>query len=406
MSNRRYFEHRSVWLLGVVLAAGLGCMTNSTRTPIARTINPPASRTDAAPSGSPAPIDPEAPRPGPPIEGGTTDGGAAPCIAPAGDRKSAGEPCACDLECATGFCQEGVCCSGSTCGKRALGAPCQRTDQCDSGQCSDGVCCNVACSGSCVSCNQPDRTGECMPVPAGQKDPREACRIEAAETCGFSGFCNGQGGCAKYAPGTACGGGVCSGPRTFVPGGECDGEGLCVKGQALECTPFNCEGGNCRASCVADADCVPPNVCSGGRCGLRGKGQTCTAGDQCQSTFCVDGVCCEDACAGRCQFCASPAARGTCTPVRAGAPDPRAAAGVTDPALICVDQGVVAPGPLPEHRVPVTVFLTVRAVDYADDAGIAVQAVRHSPLRPRAQQRAAPRPVRRASRRRGRGRRR
>ena len=31
---------------------------------------------------------------------------------------------------------------------------------------------------ACVSCNQPDRTGECMPVPAGQKDPREACRKE------------------------------------------------------------------------------------------------------------------------------------------------------------------------------------------------------------------------------------
>ena len=90
---------------------------------------------------------------------------------------------------------------------------------------------------------------------------------------------------------------------------------------------------------MADADCVPPHVCVAGKCGLRGNGQACTASDQCQSRFCVDGVCCENACAGRCQFCASPASRGSCQPVRSGAPDPRAAAGVTDPARVCVDQG-------------------------------------------------------------------
>ena len=85
-----------------------------------------------------------------------------------------------------------------------------------------------------------------------------------------------------------------------MPAGECDGDGVCVKGMALECTPFTCEGASCRSSCVADADCVPPNICADGRCGLRGKGQACTAGEQCQTGFCVDGVCCESACAGRC----------------------------------------------------------------------------------------------------------
>src|SRR6185436_18894773 len=118
----------------------------------------------------------------------------------------------------------------------------------------------------------------------------------------------------------------------------------CVKGEPLECTPFTCEATTCRSSCVTDADCVPPNVCNQGRCGLRGKGQSCTAGDQCQTGFCVDGVCCDTACTGKCQFCAQPNARGTCTPVRAGAPDPRAAAGVTDPARVCVDQGVASCG--------------------------------------------------------------
>ncbi len=332
---RRFLSLLGVGLAAVLAMVAAGCMTSSRRTPGATPLEPPAGRPADGGSG-PSTIDPPVqPRP---------DGGGNVCPGPVGIPKNAGEACACDGECAPGFCQEGTCCSESSCGKRALGSPCQRPEQCESGQCADGVCCNVACAGTCVSCNQPDRTGECMPVPAGQKDPRDQCRQEAEETCGLSGWCNGQGGCAKYAPGTACGASSCSGPRTFIPGGECDGEGVCVKGAALECTPFNCEAGSCRSSCVADADCVPPNVCAGGRCGLRGLGQTCAAGDQCQTSFCVDGVCCENACTGRCSFCASPSSRGTCAPVRAGAPDPRAAAGVNDPALVCLDEGVASCG--------------------------------------------------------------
>jgi hypothetical protein len=227
---------------------------------------------------------------------------------------------------------------------RTPGSACERGTDCDSGACSDGVCCNVACGGSCVGCNLPGHAGECIPVPTGQKDPRGVCRAEAPDSCGQSGLCNGQGGCAKFPPGTPCGGAACTGPRTFLPGSECDGDGMCVKGMAIDCTPFNCESAACRSSCVTDADCVPPNVCQTGKCGRRGEGQACTANDQCLSGFCVDGVCCENACTGRCQFCGSPAARGKCTSVRAGAPDPRASAGVTDPARVCLDQGAASCG--------------------------------------------------------------
>jgi hypothetical protein len=287
----------------------------------------PATMVDAPASGPP---------PGP---DGALDGGVPVCETPSTLRRQAGESCVCDNECATGFCQEGACCTGNICGRRAPGEPCQRADQCDSGHCADGVCCNVACTGSCVSCNQPDRTGECIPVPAGQMDPHEVCRRDTEESCGLSGFCNGQGGCARYASGTACGVATCSGPRTFVPEGECDGEGLCIEGQAIDCTPFTCEANDCRSSCLTDTDCVPPSVCAAGQCGLRGKGQSCGAGVECESGFCVDGVCCDSPCTGRCSFCASPSTRGICSPVRAGAPDPRASVGGIDPALVCRDQG-------------------------------------------------------------------
>src|SRR5688572_7634755 len=130
MSHRRCFDHRSAGLLGVVLAIALvpvlGCMTNSARTPVSRTINPPAGPAggggDAGPPGPPAALDGGADGgPGPSIEGPAIDAAA---VCPVeGPRRNAGEPCVCDGQCATGFCQEGSCCNGSTCGKRALGAP-------------------------------------------------------------------------------------------------------------------------------------------------------------------------------------------------------------------------------------------------------------------------------------------
>jgi hypothetical protein len=299
MCRERYFSFLLLSLaLGSILAAGCDTKPVNSR---AIGVMPPTNRPDG---GRPLPILDAAPSSTPPA--GNTDG----------PPPSAG----------------------------SSGAACERGEECESGYCSDGVCCNVACGGSCVSCNQAGRAGECVPVPSGQKDLRGTCRTEPAESCGQSGFCNGLGGCAKFAPGTACGVASCTGPRTFLPAGECDGDGVCVKGMAIECTPFNCENGACRGSCVRDADCVPPNVCLLGRCGLRGEGQTCTAGEQCQSGFCVDGVCCENACTGRCQFCASPNARGKCMAVRAGAPDPRASAGITDSARACLDQGVASCG--------------------------------------------------------------
>ena len=109
-----------------------------------------------------------------------------------------------------------------------LGAECELAADCQSGFCADGVCCNVACTGACVSCNQSDQMGECVPVPAGGEDPHNVCRKDSPETCGQSGFCNGQGGCAKYAAGTTCELSSCDGREKFVPASLCDGEGTCV----------------------------------------------------------------------------------------------------------------------------------------------------------------------------------
>lgn len=64
-------------------------------------------------------------------------------------------------------------------------------------------------------------------------------------------------------------------------------------------------------------------------------GGQCGQGSDCLSGFCVDGVCCNEACTGRCVSCALAGRVGTCWPVDTGAPDPRG---------LCVDQGPASCG--------------------------------------------------------------
>jgi hypothetical protein len=310
-------------VFGALLGALLGCDTRTVNTRVRHHTQSPAGGMPDAADGRYAPPPPPptpTPTPTPRLDAPTS---ATPVDAPAAGSDN----------------RDGPVKAPST-----IGSACDLDDQCETGFCADGICCNVACRGTCVSCNLPGREGECVPVSAGQPDPRSGCTAEPVGSCGTSGFCNGQGGCAKYPPGTACGSNTCTGPHTFLPAGECDGDGTCVAGAALECTPFSCVTGSCRYSCVQNADCVPPNECIQGRCGLRGNGQSCTSDDQCSTGFCVDGVCCENECSGRCQFCASPNSRGLCENVRMGARDPRTAAGEEDPSLACQDEGAESCG--------------------------------------------------------------
>jgi hypothetical protein len=241
--------------------------------------------------------------------------------------------CTNDAECAGAKCEAG------SCGQKPLGAACVKADECESNICTDGVCCNIACTGPCVSCREAGNVGVCSPAAAGRTDPHGLCKVEPLETCGLTGLCNGQGGCARVAVGTICRPGSCSG-ATFNPPSACDEDGSCAAGTPTTCAPFLCDDAVCRGTCTNNDQCLTPAVCTNGSCGPKAIGQTCKANNECASYFCVDGVCCNSACTGLCSSCALPNAPGRCTVVPAGVPDPRAGAGITDPARACIDQGV------------------------------------------------------------------
>ncbi|HXU83751.1 MAG TPA: hypothetical protein VN914_20295, partial [Polyangia bacterium] len=220
---------------------------------------------------------------------------------------------------------------------KPLGAACGCGDECASGFCADGVCCNTRCNGACVSCNQVGQQGECAAVRAGATDPHAVCKKEDPASCGYDGTCTGGGACSRHRAGTICKAPACSGSG-LTPASSCDGNGTCLAGSPINCSPSVCADGACKVVCTSNADCATPGMCTGGSCGLRGLGQPCTSTGQCKSGFCADGVCCSEACTGQCRFCALPIALGRCVDVPADTPDPRVARGVTDPELICAAQ--------------------------------------------------------------------
>jgi hypothetical protein len=79
---------------------------------------------------------------------------------------------------------------------------------------------------------------------------------------------------------------------------------------------------NVTAGTDPDGECGTNELCDGaGTCRKKTDGAPCSAGAECESTFCVDDVCCESACTNDCTACAGALtglADGNCGPVPEG----------------------------------------------------------------------------------------
>lgn len=247
--------------------------------------------------------------------------------------KCAAAPCADGAECASGSCQEGICCDapcdgaclactqtltgepdgvcaplldqssapecsseggcgevpgyckcadgiqngdetdvdcGGVCGSTCgNGSICADGGDCVSGNCVGGLCCNESCGGACEACDTADHLGLCLPVAPGQ--PHASC--QGTSVCGVS------GACAK-------------------PTGEpCAQDGECAS-NLCNGSPAVC------AACTVSTDCEGDAACVEGGCFAKvDKGAPCLGAEGCTTGFCVDGVCCESACNGLCMSC-------------------------------------------------------------------------------------------------------
>jgi hypothetical protein len=275
--------------------------------------------------------------------GGATDGVCSPavagspgsptCAATLGCTGLSGDcsPCGGDSQCAsTHYCNaDGACTAqkdqGDAC-DLAADADCKLPGcrACPSGHCVDGVCCESACDATCEACVDTltgSPSGRCDPIPGGE-DPAGECEPSPGypNDCGADGACSGERSCRAYAtPTTACGETACS--DGVVSGQLCDGSGQCREDTA-PCAPYLCDGSACGTSCGSDVDCAPERAYCTPRATCAEKqpaGEPCTGPEQCESTFCTDGVCCESACGAQCEACAEPGSEGRCSAVT-GAP--------------------------------------------------------------------------------------
>ena len=224
--------------------------------------------------------------------------------------------CTASADCATGYV-----CNAGACALKTPGTACGTATECASGFCQQGVCCTSACTQTCQSCAVAGTAGTCSNIPAASAPtPATQCTDTGAIGCGTNGLCDGTGKCQLYATGTQCAGATCVGD-TLTPVRTCDGAGTCKTVTSTLCDPYACgASGACNTTCTTGADCTSPASCTGTSCGKLAIGQPCTAAAMCNSGFCAQGVCCNNACATTCSSCALSGTVGTCTSITGGQP--------------------------------------------------------------------------------------
>lgn len=165
------------------------------------------------------------------------------------------------------------------------GGVCAQAVECASGFCVDGVCCEDVCAGPCHACSAAKKgggvDGVCGPIAAGT-DPDDDCAADGASTCKQNGTCDGDGACAIWPAGTVCEAASCSGSAQQAAS-LCDGLGTCVAGAVMSCAAGDvCDPAT--GGCVEAGDAGtggapidagaggPPSVAFGGcGCGAAGS---------------------------------------------------------------------------------------------------------------------------------------
>lgn len=105
------------------------------------------------------------------------------------------------------------------------------------------------------------------------------------------------------------------------PTGGSGGEASCTTDadcEARSCRTVSCEEGACVTTPEAPGtSCGDGRVCDVAAVCKKPPGEACANGDECHDDFCVDGVCCLEACEGTCSSCVA-SGPGECTVFAAG----------------------------------------------------------------------------------------
>ena len=143
---------------------------------------------------------------------------------------------------------------------------------------------------------------------------RDACSLDAH--CVPDAYCDGGACTLDAANGATCVGDSQCASAHCMDGVCCDGacDGLC---EACDAGPL----GQCQpipAGTDPEAECPGAQVCGSSQLCVKPQGDSCASDAECLGSFCEDGVCCNNDCAGSCRRCDLPGNIGACTNVPAG----------------------------------------------------------------------------------------
>ena len=159
------------------------------------------------------------------------------------------------------------------------GSSCSSGEDCMSSWCVDTVCCANECTGACMTCNGTT-PGVCVAAADGT-NPRSACAMMAASSCGTTGVCNGAGACRYHPAGQACNStpGCDATNSSIVTMRACNGTGDCVASMSQSCNGYRCASATCGTTCSADSDCAATHFCSASVCYAKGTVNLAGNGD-------------------------------------------------------------------------------------------------------------------------------
>jgi len=213
------------------------------------------------------------------------------------------------------------------------GDPCSGSLDCDSGYCVDGVCCTTPCGGVCQACNLPASLGTCTTVPDGYECP-DTDLCDGTEICRSGQCVDGQPlDCVNSNPCTIDSCDPATGcvhdpvvDGTPCPNGNpCDGDETCLSGNCAVGDPKDCDDHNlctwdvcdpasgCRHEVLQDGTgcgggLCGSGVCSDGEC-LYGDPTLCDDGDPCTQDWCEPDTGCQHETlpdgyeCGKCKMC-------------------------------------------------------------------------------------------------------
>jgi len=174
-----------------------------------------------------------------------------------------------------------------------------------------------ACNAPCV--NEHGNTscgdGQCHPLCGPgfgdcNSNPRDGCETPTTTATAHCGACNQA--CTNSNGMTRCEDSLCR-PTCAAGFADCNGNPRdgCETSLATVDVCGTCTG--------PDTDCPTGFFCNGGTCNKkRPQGTACTAGRECVTGSCADGVCCDSDCAGTCRSCRLAGSVGACTLASAG----------------------------------------------------------------------------------------